>query len=64
MKKYTFQINWSYPFVQGWKTSGKRFNTIEEAANAAKEWIVTSAENDCMMEVRLTEIIEEPHSKA
>ena len=39
--------------AQDWITSGRLFDTIEEAGNAAKEWLVVAFENGLCVDVRL-----------
>lgn len=51
--RYTFQYQWPAPLKRGWKLSGKRFDTLHDAALAMADWLETCFENDCQMEGRL-----------
>lgn len=39
-----------------WSESSQRFSSFTFAAQAATEWMIVNAMNDCIVEVRLKEI--------
>lgn len=57
---YTFEIRWPAPFSVKWQRSGKRLATLAAAADAMRDFILVSAENDAFIEARLVAVREEP----
>lgn len=49
-KQYTFAAN---QYDNGWITSSRLFDTLAEAAEAAKQFLIVCAENDVPCDVRL-----------
>lgn len=50
---YTFQTKYPEPFNQEWKTSGRRFETLELCLKAISDWLYACAINDTYVSVRI-----------
>jgi hypothetical protein len=58
MERYSFAaregvVRFPGPEDDGWRTSGRLFDSIEAAGEAAKQWLVVCFENGVPCEVRL-----------
>lgn len=53
MTRYTFAIQWPIPFDAEWQTSGRSFNTTNEAGQALGEYLAISADNGVLLAGKL-----------